>query len=119
MTTLLSRFPTLSLLSYLPSLYLPSSTAQKMKVSLFSLSLSLSLSLLLAFIAQIDQSDPLPESAVASQLLDAIRSKEPVEKLGEVLDSLASLEPASECERDLVPHIHDYCGDVIFVEFFW
>ena len=42
------------------------------------------------------QSDPLPESAVASQLLEAIRSKESAEKLSEVLDSLISLAPDSE-----------------------
>lgn len=42
-------------------------------------------------------SDPsAPESPVASQLLEAIRAKEPTEKLGEILDSLSSIDPDSE-----------------------
>ena len=39
---------------------------------------------------------PAPESPVASQLLEAIRAKEPTEKLGEILDSLSSIDPDSE-----------------------
>jgi NADH:ubiquinone oxidoreductase subunit E len=39
---------------------------------------------------------PPPESPIASQLLEAIRAKEPTERLGEILDSLSSINPDSE-----------------------
>lgn len=56
-------------------------------------------------------SDPPPESPVASQLLEAIRAKEPTEKLGEILDSLSSIDPDSEfliiLELELFNHF--YC----------
>ena len=44
-------------------------------------------------------SDPPPESPIASQLLEAIRAKESTEKLGEILDSLSSIDPDSEFIR--------------------
>ena len=51
---------------------------------------------LLIYIFTTPFSDPPPESPIASQLLEAIRAKESTEKLGEILDSLSSIDPDSE-----------------------
>ena len=43
---------------------------------------------------------PLPESQVATQLLDSIKAKETTDKMATVLDSLASLDPELGQNRD-------------------
>ena len=43
---------------------------------------------------------PLPESQVATQLLDSIKAKETTDKMTTVLDSLASLDPELGQDRD-------------------
>ena len=43
---------------------------------------------------------PLPESQVATQLLDSIKAKETTDKMATVLDSLPSLDPELGQNRD-------------------
>ena len=56
---------------------------------------------------------PLPESQVATQLLDSIKAKETTDKMATVLDSLASLDPELGQNRDGEKRMGGGGGDVL------